>query len=260
MEESIIVTNLEGNIIDWNPASERMFGYKKEEIVGKPVFLLTSDKLGEQLQQEAQTIFRDGDVWKGEYWFTRSDAHTGIANHVFAVLKDEKGRPYGTVGLSRDVTETKRMQERLTLRTRELQEKNMALNTLLRHAEEERIRACQQVVSEATTKITKGLHQILEAKNNPELVENLCRLLLKELNHSTADEDAPDLSRSLNLTEKELEVARLIRLGKTTDEIAFILDKSPDTVRLQRISIRKKLGLKSRDRNLHKHLNKLDIF
>ena len=54
-------------------------------------------------------------------------------------------------------------------------------------------------------------------------------------------------------------MAQLIRLGKTTDEIAFILEKSPDTIRLQRISIRRKLGLTRRDRNLAAYLRKIDI-
>ncbi|MGC8659803.1 MAG: helix-turn-helix domain-containing protein, partial [Desulfomonilaceae bacterium] len=61
------------------------------------------------------------------------------------------------------------------------------------------------------------------------------------------------------LTEKELEVARLIRIGKTTEEIAFILDKSPDTIRLQRISIRKKLGIDRKDRNLSMHLRNIEF-
>ena len=259
MEESIVVTDLDGYITDWNPASESMYGYTKEEILGKLAFILTDDGSGEPLHQEARNIFRDGDVWKGEYHFTRRDGRPGVASTVFAILKDDQGKSYGTVGLSHDVTESKRLEERLTTRTRELQEKNLALNTLLRHAEEERVRACETVAADVTSKITSGLHQILGAKQNPDLVDNIGRMLLQGLDdtsHNTLDESDPIFS----LTEKELEVARLIRMGKTTAEIAFILDKSPDTVRLQRISIRKKLGLNSRDRSLFNYLNKLDIF
>ena len=260
MHESIIVTDLEGAIIDWNPASERMFGYSKDEILGRPTWLLTGNREGEPAPDEARDILREGDVWKGEYNFTRRDGRPGVAQTVFALLRDDQNEPYGTVGLSHDITDSKRLEERLTVRTRELQEKNLALNTLLRHAEEERLRACQQVASEVTSKINDGLQHILESKNNSELVDNLTRLLLQDLNPADELPGIVDKDHITRLTDKELEVARLIRLGKTTEEIAFILDKSPDTVRLQRISIRKKLGLSSRDRNLYKHLTALEMF
>ncbi|MCB2188555.1 MAG: PAS domain S-box protein [Deltaproteobacteria bacterium] len=261
MEESIVVTDLEGNIIDWNPASERMYGYRKEEILGSPAFLLTSDRAGEPLHQEAREILRDGDVWKGEYRFTRRDGQPGVASTVFAVLRDDRGRPYGTVGLSHDVTESKKMEERLKIRTRELQEKNLALNTLLRHAEEERLRACQQVAAEVTSKFTEGLQQIVGSKHSPETVDHLSRAMLQDLGQENTKPEFRGPGDPLAaLSSKEMEVARLIRLGKTTDEIAFLLEKSTDTVRLQRISIRKKLGLSRRDHNLQEALKQLDIF
>lgn len=260
MEESIVVTDLEGIVTDWNPASERMYGYRKREIIGKPAHLLTSDMTGSPLQQEAMDILRDGEVWKSEYRFTRRDEHPGMADTVFAVLKDDSGHPYGTVGLSHDVTEDKKIKERLKVRTQELQEKNVALNTLLRHAEAERLRACEQVASDVTAKITDGLTKIMGAKSNPALVENLSRLLLHDLGQSGPAGGHQEHELLDTLTEKELEVARLIRMGKTTEDIAFILGKSPDTVRLQRISIRKKLGLTRRDHNLREALNRLEMF
>jgi PAS domain-containing protein len=33
--DGIIITDLDGRIIDWNPAAERMFGYSKSEVLGK---------------------------------------------------------------------------------------------------------------------------------------------------------------------------------------------------------------------------------
>ncbi|MCG8377562.1 MAG: PAS domain S-box protein, partial [Chlorobiales bacterium] len=56
MDEAIIVTDLDGNIIDWNPASERMFGYHKEEIIGQPADILTQDTSGGQLKQSSRTV------------------------------------------------------------------------------------------------------------------------------------------------------------------------------------------------------------
>jgi PAS domain S-box-containing protein len=259
MDEAIIVTDLVGNVIDWNPASERMFGYTKEQILGKSVFVLTPNPDRVQLKQHSSFVLRDGEVWTGEYEFLREDGSRGIAFSVFAMLKDDRGMAYGSVGLCHDLTERKRLEEMLTVKNQELQEKNLALNTLLRHAEAERTLACERVVADMARRINDRMAHILDGRHKPETVETQVKLLLQELgvapNTGTLDRSSP----SLKFSEKELEVAQLIRLGKTTEEIAFILNKSPDTIRLQRISIRKKLGLTRKDRNLASYLKKMDL-
>lgn len=259
MDEAIIVTDLEGNVIDWNPASERMFGYAKEQILGRSVYMLTQNPDGAQLKQQSGGLLRDGDIWKGEYEFMRADGTRGVAACEYALLKDDQGMEYGTVGLSHDVTERKRLEERLTIKSQELQEKNLALNTLLRHAQEERVMACENVAADLARKVNDRLSRILEGKQKPKTVETQVKLLLEELGGVPQSRGLDRNDPALKLSEKELEVAQLIRLGKTSEEIAFILDKSPDTIRLQRISIRKKLGLTKRDRNLAAFLKKMDL-
>lgn len=259
MEEAIIVTDLEGNIIDWNPASEKMFGYTNPQILGRPAFILTQNTKGAHLEPHPGQILREGDVWKGEYEFIRNDGTKGIAFSVFALLKDDQGNPYGTVGLCHDLTNRKRLEERLTVKSQELEEKNLALNTLLRYAEGERVRACGQVATDLARKIHQRVRRILDGKQNAQVVETHATLLLQELGQRAESKKLNNDDPQLKLSEKELEVARLIRLGKTTEEIAFILDKSPDTIRLQRISIRKKLGLTRRDSNLASHLRNVSL-
>lgn len=259
MDEAIIVTDLNGNIVDWNPASELMFGYRKEQILGKSAYLLTQNTDGAQLKQQSRDVLRDGDVWKGDYEFIRGDGTRGFAASVFALLKDDQGVAYGTVGLCHDLTERKRLEERLTVKSQELQEKNLALNTLLRHAETERIIACERVATDLAHTINEHLLKILESKSRPHAVEARVNLLLRELGTAPENKRSERSNPSSKLTEKELEVAQLVRLGKTSEEIAFILDKSPDTIRLQRISIRKKLGIGRKDRNLTGYLKKMDL-
>jgi PAS domain S-box-containing protein len=259
MEEAIIVTDLDGNVIDWNPASERMFGYNKDQILGQSAFILTRTHKGEELDQENRGVHRDGDVWKSDYEFLRSDGSRGMAFTIFTMLKDDQGKPYGTVGICHDVTQQRRLEERLTFKTQELQEKNLALNTLLRHAESERIRACEQVATDLSRRLTGKLQHIVNSKNKPEKVENLAESILQDLGWTSETSEPDPKNPILKLTDKELEVARLIRLGKTKEEIAFVLDKSADTVRLQRISIRKKLGLGPKERNLSSFLKNFEL-
>ena len=64
-------------------------------------------------------------------------------------------------------------------------------------------------------------------------------------------------SKSLNLTPTEIQVANLIRDGRTTKEIAETLSRSENTVQSHRFHIRNKLGLIKKKANLRSYLSSL---
>jgi DNA-binding CsgD family transcriptional regulator len=61
-------------------------------------------------------------------------------------------------------------------------------------------------------------------------------------------------SKSYNLTPRELEVAHLVKQGKSNKQIAELLDISVRSVESHRRMIRRKLGLRGKDRNLRSFL------
>jgi DNA-binding CsgD family transcriptional regulator len=64
-------------------------------------------------------------------------------------------------------------------------------------------------------------------------------------------------SRYLNLTPTEIQVASLIRDGRTTKEIGALLHLSANTIMSHRYHIRGKLGLKNKKVNLRSYLQSL---
>jgi len=64
-------------------------------------------------------------------------------------------------------------------------------------------------------------------------------------------------SNFLSLTAKEIQVANLVRVGKTTKEIAELLNVSPHAIVFHRYNIRKKLGLGNKKTNLASYLASL---
>jgi DNA-binding CsgD family transcriptional regulator len=58
----------------------------------------------------------------------------------------------------------------------------------------------------------------------------------------------------LNFTPTEIQIANLLRQGKTSKEIAEFINSSPKAVAFHRENIRKKLGLKNKKINLKSYL------
>jgi DNA-binding NarL/FixJ family response regulator len=61
-------------------------------------------------------------------------------------------------------------------------------------------------------------------------------------------------SRYMNFTPTEIQVANLLRQGKTNKEIGELLNSSSRTIAFHRENIRKKLGLKNKKTNLKSYL------
>ncbi|NER38864.1 MAG: PAS domain S-box protein [Oscillatoria sp. SIO1A7] len=121
--DGIIVTDLEGHIIDWNPASERIFGYAKKEVLGKtPEMLYRPDRAAYITSQIIEGVRRNGQ-WVGEIRFLRKDGTKGVCETVTVMLRDEKGFPSGTIGVNRDITDRKLAEEALYAAHAELEKR-----------------------------------------------------------------------------------------------------------------------------------------
>jgi PAS domain S-box-containing protein len=122
IHDGIIVVDLEGSIISWNPAAERMFGYDKDE-----VFRVT---IGVLVTKVIKGMLRDG-RWTGEMNFTRKDGIEGVCETSIFPLRDEHGAMIAVFGVCRDVTERKRSEESLRRSYDQLRETLIAtVNTL----------------------------------------------------------------------------------------------------------------------------------
>ncbi len=110
LAESVIITDLEGKIVDANPATERMFGYSRAELLGRRADLWHHpDEKGRLGREILAGLEREGH-WEGEIRFVRRDGGSGWADIVVVPLLDDDGRRIATIGVSRDITERKEAQ------------------------------------------------------------------------------------------------------------------------------------------------------
>jgi two-component system NtrC family sensor kinase len=101
LSESIIVTDLDGKIVYYNKGSEKIFGYKPEEILGKHIVTLGVKK------PNVLEEIRNGNMFRGELVHSRKGGERCPSYVICIPLKDEHERPIAMVGSARDLTEEK---------------------------------------------------------------------------------------------------------------------------------------------------------
>jgi DNA-binding CsgD family transcriptional regulator len=143
--------------------------------------------------------------------------------------------------------------EALNAHARKLEELTTALKVLLERREEDKTHLEEKVVSnvkkcilpyiEALKKTRLGLSQ----KTYTSIIESNLNDIISPFLRELASEHP-------GLTSKEIQVANLIRDGKTSKEIAELLHVSTAAVDFHRKNLRRKLDLKKRRSNLRGYL------
>jgi PAS domain S-box-containing protein len=139
---AIMATNPYGVIVTFNPAAERMLGYRAAEVVEKlspAVFHVASEykaqqeKLTGELGRPVEGIevfvarARTGSVETGEWTYVRKDGSRITVDLVVTAIKHESGEVGGFIFLANDVTERKRAESERERLIHELENKNTEL-------------------------------------------------------------------------------------------------------------------------------------
>jgi PAS domain S-box-containing protein len=121
-DDAIISKNVDGIIQTWNRGAERIFGYKAEEVVGKPVtILIPPDRLDEEPGFLAR-IRRGERIDHYETVRRRKDGTLLDVSLTVSPVKDRHGQVTGASKIARDITERKKVEAELRESERRLQE------------------------------------------------------------------------------------------------------------------------------------------
>jgi len=111
--DGVILTDLEGSIIDWNPAAERMFGYPKNEVLGQiPGIFHRPEESFIFVTKILEEMLRKG-RWSGELSFIHKDGTEGFCETVVVPLQDDQGKLSAAIWVTHDITERKRAEAAL---------------------------------------------------------------------------------------------------------------------------------------------------
>ncbi len=197
--------------------------------------------------------FELGILNDGRYAMSHWDVH-------LCPVTDQTGRLAGTVMYCLDVTGRKAIKRDLVKQGASLadsrpsvEEMNTAVRVLLALREEDRWQLEQQLLTNLQQTICPWIDRLKRTRMDVDqkICVELIESNLANITSSLAGSFSPGISK---LTAREMEVVQLLKLGKTSKEIASLLGVCKECVDFHRNNLRKKLGLNKQKVNLRTHL------
>jgi PAS domain S-box-containing protein len=104
-DDAILSKTIEGIITSWNPAAERMYGYSSEEVVGRPVDLLSPQARIGEIHAILGKIKADQPVEHLETIRVRKDGTVFPVSLTVSPIRGAEGTVVGASTIARDLTE-----------------------------------------------------------------------------------------------------------------------------------------------------------
>jgi two-component system NtrC family sensor kinase len=123
--DAISVVDLEGRILYWNEGAERIYGFSKKEAMGRrlPELLYPRDAKRrseeERLMNELMVRVKQGSVLSNiEVKRQTKEGKEIVTTMTLSPLRDAEGKVIGSSRICKDITQLKKVEERLTLAER----------------------------------------------------------------------------------------------------------------------------------------------
>ncbi len=125
--QAVIATSIDGAVTYWNRAAERLYGWKKEEVIGRNIMSVTPTESSREQAAEIMDSLRRGESWSGEFTVKKHDGSSFQIVITDTPVFDDDCNLVGIIGVSMDITEQKNTEEQLK---KALQEKNELMREL----------------------------------------------------------------------------------------------------------------------------------
>jgi len=117
--DAIVTSDLNGIITSWNKGAERIYGFAKEEVLGKflpfiPEFLIDPEWENNQKMRNGEVLRRI------ETFRKRKDGKIITVSLTLSPIKNGSGDVIGISGITRDISEKKDVEKELVRRNQEL--------------------------------------------------------------------------------------------------------------------------------------------
>ncbi len=247
----------DGEIIYGNDEICRLLDYTREELRERTIYELDANSSGDlwmdngrrtydRMPESVETVFRTkrGKLFPveiaGNYMEYEGEGY------VCAIIQDITGRKITEESL-------KKREVELKIESSRLEEANTALKVLLKHRDDDKKELEEKFIANIKTLVLPYIDKMKKGRLEPGQVS-----YVDIVERNLGDILSPFLQKMSmkysNFTPTEIQVANLIKAGKTSKEIAEIMKVSTGTIDTHRNNIRSKLNLNGKKLNLRAYL------
>jgi len=234
-------------------------GITPDKIKGRTDYDLFPKELAKKYVEADRNIIKSGKILDVEEKYIVEGRDEWIQT-IITPLQDRKGNVTGVLGVFWNITERRRSQDalrrreiELELKKNSLEEANTALRVLLKQREDDRTDLQETVLSNVKELVVPFVEKLKQSRLEPKQTSYL-DILESNLNGIVAPFAQKLSSKYLGLTPSEIQIAHLVKDGKTTKEISELLNVSTATVESHRKGIRMKIGIRNTKANLRSYL------
>ena len=245
------------NYLGCNRAFEETLGYTKEHIIGRNVHDILPEKLARIHHQKDLQLMQAGEIQYYEASSTYPDGKKHDLLVFKALFHNKKGSIEGLIGTNLDISERNQAQLQLELHAEELKNTNTALRVLLKQVNENKTDMESKVIDNFARLVNPYLDS-LEADLVNTRQHEYVKVIQENIKKITSAFSQKLSSSYLGLSPREIQVADLVRHGRTNKESSGILNISINAVEFHRNNLRRKLGIQNKKVNLRTYLLSMD--
>jgi PAS domain S-box-containing protein len=179
--DAIVAKDLNGIITDWNLSAERIFGYKRKEIIGKSILTLIPPDRHQEETEILRKIRRGESIDHCETIRRRKDGRLIDVALTISPIKNPKGKIIGVSKIARDISRQKATERRLAEQARLLDLTNEAI---LVRDREDRItywnHGAQEFYGYSAEEALGKLSHMLLRTEHPELLTEIYKKLERD--------------------------------------------------------------------------------
>ena len=244
--KNLFGTDLTGNIC-WKSFHEKLKG---------PCEFCTNNKLLDANQKPNKPYIWDFYNHKFKKWYELHDQAVLWGDSCFVrmeIATDITDRKYAEHALKKSYDT---LEWKVKERTLQLEDMNAALRVLLKSRENDKKSIEENLLANFRLRLLPSIERLKNELSRKEH-QALLTILQSELEDIISPFSKKLSDPSMNLTPMEIQIASMIKFGKSNKEIAIILNRSVYTIANHRENMRKKLGLQNKKKNLRTFLANL---
>jgi PAS domain S-box-containing protein len=251
--EGIFRTTPDGTFIEANPPLARILGYDTPRELVSSITDIGGEIYADPGQRDLlkDRLEKDGVVYGLEIQCRRKDGARIWASVNVRLARGDDHKPPFYEGTIVDITERRRIQGDLEQKTVSLEETNAALRVLLKHREADKGELEEKVLQNMKELVFPYLERL---KARPDKDRVIVEIVEANINDIFSPFVKNMAVKYASLTPKEIQVADLMKKGKTTKKISQILNLSTRTIDIHRYNIRRKLQINKKRVNLQSYL------